>query len=108
MESAQHLLHECQFTKIVRNLLFSFLNYRPDAPNFQEEILKMNKIYKKKPNRAKLIVGIWTEKIYSIWMYRNKKIFDNRNSNTKEVTDHIVFRLAGRVNNKMKDMIVAT
>ena len=106
IESAHHLLYECQFTQIVRNRLFNFLKCRPDAANLQEEILKMNKINKKKTDRAKLIVGIWTEMIYSIWMSRNKKIFENRNSNTKEVIDQIVFRLAGRVNNKMKEMLV--
>ena len=44
--------------------------------------------------------------IYNIWMHRNKKDFDNRTSNTKEVTDYIVFRIAGRVNNRMKEMLV--
>ena len=106
IESTQHLLYDCQFTQSVRNCLFSFLKYRPESSNFQEEIQKMNKINKKKTDRAKLIVGIWTEMIYSIWMHRNRKIFDNRSCNMKELTNYIVFRLAGRVNNRMKEMLV--
>ena len=77
IESAQHLLNECQLTQTVRNRLFSFLKYRPDASNLQEEILLMNKINKKKTDRAKLIVGIRIEMIYSITMHRNKNIFNN-------------------------------
>ena len=66
----------------------------------------MSKINQKKTDRTKLIVGIWTEMIYSIWMHCNRKIFDNHSSNAKEVTDYIVFRIAGRVNNRMKEMLV--
>ena len=62
---------------------------------------------KKKTDQAKLIVGIWTEMIYNIWMHRNRKIFDKCSCNTKEVTDNIVFRVAGRVNNRMREMLVS-
>ena len=105
-ESNQHMLYDCQFTQDIRNRLFSFLNYRLEVSNLQEEVQKMSKINKKKTDQVKLIVGTWTEMIYSIWMHRNRKMFDNRNSNTKEITDYIVFRITGRVNNRMKEMLV--
>ena len=41
--------------------------------NFSEEILRMNKLNKKKTGRAKLSVEVWTEMIYYLWMQHNKK-----------------------------------
>lgn len=39
----------------------------------KDEILKMNKLNKKKTDRVKLIVGVWTEMNYSLWIQSNKK-----------------------------------
>ena len=61
----------------------------------------MNKLNKKKTDLAKLIVGVWTEMIYSLWMHRNRKIFDNHSCNINDIVKNIVFRVVGRVNDRM-------
>ena len=44
--------------------------------------------------------------IYNIWKQRNFQIFYNSTSNIKEVVYGIIFRVAGKVNEKMRDMLV--
>ncbi|CAO2834641.1 unnamed protein product [Amaranthus hypochondriacus] len=105
-ETNHHLFFDCANAKEVRNRLFNFLPRGLDDPNFKTEILQMNKINKKKTDRAKLIVGLWTEMIYCIWMQRNKKVFDTHTFNSEKAVDCIVFRMAGRANSRMLDMLV--
>nr|QIA97952.1 hypothetical protein AP_R.00g000480-v1.0.a3 [Amaranthus palmeri] len=106
-ESAHHLFFDCRNAKEIRAKIFNFLSWNLNEANFHDEIQCMSKLNKKKTDRAKLIVGLWTEMIYNIWMQRNRKIFDNHSFNQKEVIDCIVFRIAGRVNSRMNDMLVS-
>ena len=60
----------------------------------------------KKTDRAKFIVGVWTKMIYYIWTCRNKIIFYNHPCNIKDVVNGIIFRVVGKVNDRMREMLV--
>lgn len=106
-ESAQHLFYDCPFAQKVRSHLLNFLQHKLENTSFTEDILKMNKLNKKKTDRAKLIEGVWTKMIYNIWMQSNRKIIDNRSCNITNVVKDIIFRVAEKVKNRMREMLVS-
>lgn len=60
------------------------------------------KLSKKIADHAQLIVGVWIEIIYSLWMQHNKNNYDNQTCNIKDVINVIMFRIAGKASDRMR------
>ena len=105
-ESLNHLMFECPNAKAVRTRVFRFIDGMLAFRSFEEEIGYMNKLNKKKTDRAKLIVACWTEMIYDIWMQRNNIIFASRTSIVSHVVHNIVFKITGRVSDTVRELLI--
>ena len=105
-ESLNHLMFEFPNAKAVQTGVLRFLDGIWGPRSFEEEIDYMNKLNKKKTDRAKLIVACWTKKIYGIWMQHNYIIFASRTSIVSHVVHNIVFRIVGRVSDTMRKLLI--
>ena len=101
-----HLMFECKNANQVCEGNFSFLIHAWKTRSWEDKIKIMANLNRKKTKKAKLIVIVWTEMIYGIWLQHNKKIFEVTTHPISNVVKNIIFRSAGRVDNDMRELLI--
>ena len=60
---------------------------------------------RRRQKKNKIYGMLFAETIYHIWMQRNQKIFEGKHKSPDELVNDIVFNVAARVNDSMKNLL---
>ncbi|XP_056685989.1 uncharacterized protein [Spinacia oleracea] len=95
-ESVDHLFFECGFTSQVWQRVLTLLQFAKAPAGFHDELEWVLKCSKKNGASQKLLVMFFAEAVYSIWLNRNDKLYNQHCRTLAELFKDIQFRVAAR------------
>ncbi|XP_058787562.1 uncharacterized protein LOC131661915 [Vicia villosa] len=95
-EDVQHLFFECNYTKKVWEAVLGWLNINHNVQGWCQERKWLEKICRSKNWRSKFVQVAIAETIYTVWIERNKKVF-NREYSEGLLVDSIIENIVIRI-----------
>ncbi|XP_056697671.1 uncharacterized protein [Spinacia oleracea] len=84
--------------------VLDFLHFTRPVAGFTAEVKWMIKSSKRGKGRHKMLLMFFAESVYSLWLNRNSKVYNQRKTAT-ELFKEIQFRVASRVSNELSDRL---
>ncbi|XP_058772435.1 uncharacterized protein LOC131646416 [Vicia villosa] len=94
VESLQHLLFECNATKVIWHAVLKWLQFHHSPLGWKEELVWMLEQSNRKGWRYTMLKCAFTEAVYEIWCHRNRVCLENEDRHN---SDSIVFKIIDNV-----------
>ncbi|XP_021844948.1 uncharacterized protein [Spinacia oleracea] len=105
-ESVEHLLFERGLSSEVWQKVLNFLHFPRSAAGFTAEVQWMIKSSKRGKSIHKLLLMFFAESVYSLWLNRNSKVFNQHCKTATELFREIQFRVASRASNELSSIML--
>ncbi|XP_010683654.1 uncharacterized protein LOC104898295 [Beta vulgaris subsp. vulgaris] len=104
-EDIHHLFFQCEYSGEIWRKCLSILKKPRNPVSFMEEVLIAANHCRRRHKKNKLYGMMFTEAIYNIWMQHNQKIFEGQHKTTDHIVNVIVFNVAARVEDNMRNLL---
>ncbi|XP_016449922.1 uncharacterized protein LOC107774790 [Nicotiana tabacum] len=105
-ETRDHLFVECDYTKIViQKLMHWTQNQNIVAATWEQYVYEVIKRAKGKSKEAQLFKMIYSEVVHSIWIERNKRIFEKTSKGWERIAKEIACICCVRAPPRLVDVV---
>ncbi|XP_021861689.2 uncharacterized protein [Spinacia oleracea] len=85
LESVQHLFFECGYSAAIWSHVLTSLHFNRPVGQLDSELIWMVRAAKRTGDRFKLLLMLFVECIYGIWLQRNAKVFTHACSSPQDM-----------------------
>ncbi|XP_021854227.1 uncharacterized protein [Spinacia oleracea] len=104
-ETVDHLFFKCTTSNQVWQKVLQFLHFSRPAARFADELQWMIKSSKRGSGRHKLLLMFFSECIYSMWLNRNDKLYNNHCKGVDVLFKETLFRVVDRAPADLSDFL---
>lgn len=105
-ESVEHMFFECSVSSHLWQNVLNLLRFGRPAARFTNELSWMIKSSKRGGGRHKLLIMLFAEIIYSMWLNRNDKLFNNHCKTSDVLFRETMFKVAARAPTELSNLLI--